>query len=296
MSSSLDSTHSGDSSSDPARDPSEEKGSAEMEAEMADTSLPFEGKDRKKVDPEAAMSQLLEASGAPKDIENPFEIAGRQMEPTRVIELLEPFMTERRLQRIRDVVARRTRTVLPVVEGVVNTGNVSAVMRSAEALGYQDVHVVKGENETRYKHSKRTTQGAQHWLDVWRWEGADAFVDAMHASGYRVVVTALREDARSIREFDFTKPTALVVGNELEGASQTMLERADEAAMIPLDGFTESFNVSVAAAVGLYHAREDRIRRRGQHADLTPDAQTELVARFCLRSVTNAEGIIEQVM
>jgi len=296
MSKPPDSTDLGDSRSDASADPSKGEQSEEMKAEMADTSLPFEGKDRRNVDPEAAMAQLLEGSGAPRDVENPFEIAGRQFEPARVIDLLAPFMTTRRLQRIRDVVSRRTRTVLPVVEGVVNTGNVSAVMRSAEALGYQDVHVVKGENETRYKHSKRTTQGAQHWLDVWRWRGANAFVDAMHASGYRVVVTALREDARSIREFDFTIPTALVVGNELEGASQTMLERADEAAMIPLDGFTESFNVSVAAAVGLYHAREDRIRRRGQHADLTSDAQTELVARFCLRSVTNAEQIIQRVM
>ena len=242
------------------------------------------------------MSQLLAASGAPSGIENPFQIGDRTLTPERVIELLASFMTERRLGRIREVVSRRTRTVLPVIEGLVNTGNVSAVMRSAEALGYQDVHVVKGENEARYKHSKRTTQGAQHWLDVWRWDDAASFVDALHASGYRVVVTALREDARSIHEFDFTKPTALVVGNELEGASQAMMERADEAAIIPIDGFTESFNVSVAAAIGLYHAREDRIRRQGRHADLSPEAQTALIARFCLRSVTNAEAVLQRVL
>jgi len=75
-----------------------------------------------------------------------------------------------------------------------------------------------------------------------------------------------------------------------------MLERADEAVVIPLDGFTESFNVSVAASIGLYHAREDRIRRQGRHADLTDDEQEALVARFCLRSVTNAEAVIERVL
>lgn len=95
------------------------------------------------------MSQLLAASGAPSGIENPFQIGDRTLTPERVIELLASFMTERRLGRIREVVSRRTRTVLPVIEGLVNTGNVSAVMRSAEALGYQDVHVVKGENEAR---------------------------------------------------------------------------------------------------------------------------------------------------
>ncbi|PEN14073.1 rRNA methyltransferase [Longibacter salinarum] len=242
------------------------------------------------------MQQLLAAGGRPPHRDRPFDIAGRELSPTRIIELLTPFMTERRMRRIREVVGERTRTVLPVVEGLVNTGNVSAVMRSAEALGYQDVHVVKGSNEKRYKHSKRTTQGAQHWLDVWRWPDADAFVRAMHDSGYRVVVTALREDAKSIREVDFTRPTALVVGNELEGASDAMLELADEAAIIPLNGFTESFNVSVAASIGLYHAREDRIRRQGHHADLSQEEQEALVARFCLRSVTNAESIIERVL
>jgi len=269
---------------------------SDRSADMPDTSLPFDGRDRNDVDPGRAMQQLLDAGGRPPHRENPFHVADRVLTPSRIIELLAPFMTERRLRRIREVVERRTRTVLPVVEGLVNTGNVSAVMRSAEALGYQDVHVVKGANEKRYKHSKRTTQGAQHWLDVWRWPDAEAFVGAMHESGYRVVVTALREDARSIRDVDFTEPTALVVGNELEGASDAMLERADEAVVIPLDGFTESFNVSVAASVGLYHAREDRIRRQGRHADLTDDEQEALVARFCLRSVTNAEAVIERVL
>ena len=260
-----------------------------------DSSLPYEGLDRDDVDAGKAMQQLLEAGGTPPEKENPFDLAGRTLAPGRVIELLQPFMTERRLARIREVVGWRTRTVVPVVEGLVNTGNVSAVMRSSEALGYQNMHVVKGQNE-RYKHSKRTTQGAQHWIDVWRWPDPQTCVDHLHGAGYRVVATALRDDAVPIGEIDFTKPTALVSGNEAEGVSDAMLEAVDAACIIPLDGFTESFNVSVAAAIGLYHAREDRIRRQGRHADLTDEEQTRLVARFCLRSVNNAEQIIGRLL
>jgi tRNA (guanosine-2'-O-)-methyltransferase len=200
-------------------------------------------------------------------------------------------MTERRLERIRSVVAERTRTVVPVVEGLVNTGNVSAVMRSAEALGYQDLHVVRGDNE-RYKHSKRTTQGAQHWLDVWRWQEADRCVTHFHERGYRVVAMHLDADARPIDRLDFTRPTALVFGNEAEGVSAAMRSAVDQTVMIPITGFTESFNVSVAAALGLYHARQDRLRRQGAHADLSPDAQHRLIARFCLRSVSHAKKIL----
>lgn len=284
-----------DSSSDASRDANEEERSVEMEAEMADTSLPFEGKDRKKVDPEAAMSQLLAASGAPKDIENPFEIAGRQMEPAQVIELLEPFMTERRLQRIREVVARRTRTVLPVVEGVVNTGNVSAVMRSAEALGYQSVHVVRGEHD-RFKQSERTSRGAEKWLDLYRWPGPEPCVRYLQAAGYRTIAMHLAADGVPIGEVDFTEPTALVFGNEKQGVSPAMLEAVDASCIVPLSGFTESFNVSVAAAVALYHAQQDRLRRQGYHADLSDDEQNILAARFCMRSVRHPEAILRRAM
>lgn len=224
---------------------------------------------------------------------HPFVVDGHRLAPERIIELLAPLMTEQRRARIRTVVAQRTRTVVPVVEGLVNTGNVSAVLRSTEALGCQDLHVVKGDNE-RYKHSKRTAQGAQHWLDVWRWNDPASCVDHLHGRGYTVVAMALAEGARPIDDLDFTRPTALVFGNEKGGVSEAFRTVADGTCIIPLDGFTESFNVSVAAALGLYHARQDRLQRQGYHADLSDDAQTRLVARFFRRSVGNATAILRR--
>lgn len=245
------------------------------------------------VDAEREMNQLLAAGGTPPADRDPFEFGETRLTPERVVSLLQPHMTERRLQRIRAVVAERTRSVVPVVEGLVNTGNVSAVMRSAEALGYQDVHVMKGSNE-RYKHSQRTAGGAQRWLDVWRWDTPARSAAHLRESGYRLVATHLHAETVPIRELDFTQPTAFIFGNEEEGVSDAMMEHVDVACEVPLPGFTESFNVSVAAAVALYHAQQDRLDRQGRHADLTDDEQVRLVARFCLRSVTEPERIIRR--
>ncbi len=245
------------------------------------------------IDAEREMDRLLSSGGTPPADEDPFRFGDTRLSPKRVVDLLQPHMTERRLRRIRSVVAERTRSVVPVVEGLVNTGNVSAVMRSAEALGYQDVHVVKGDNE-RYKHSERAAGGAQRWLDVWRWEGPAAAALHLREAGYRLVAMHLHADTVPIGELDFTEPTALIFGNEEAGVSDAMMAEVDAACEVPLPGFTESFNVSVAAAVALYHAQQDRLDRQGHHADLPDAEQTRLVARFCLRSVTEPEKIIRR--
>jgi tRNA (guanosine-2'-O-)-methyltransferase len=246
-------------------------------------------------DPDAAaeMNELLAAAQRPADTDDPFVIDGHALAPEQVVDILQPVMRAERLARIRTIVAQRTNTVVPVVEGLVNTGNVSAVMRSAEALGYQSFHVVRGEHD-RFKHSERTSRGAEKWLDLYRWPAPAPCVRYLHAAGYRTVAMHLAEDGMPISEIDFTAPTALVFGNEKQGVSPAMLEAVDTSCIVPLSGFTESFNVSVAAAVALYHAQQDRLARQGYHADLTDEEQQALVARFCMRSVRNAEAVLRR--
>lgn len=239
------------------------------------------------------MDELLAEAEAPEA--DRFVVAGQRLTPERVIEILEPVMRAGRLERIRAVVAQRTRTVVPVVEGLVNTGNVSAVMRSAEGLGYQDFHVVKGQND-RFKHSERTSRGAEKWIDLTRWEAPAPCIDYLHAAGYTVVATHLDEAAVPIDTLDFTEKTALVFGNEKDGISPAMQSAVDHTCIIPMAGFTESFNISVAAALGLYHVQRDRLARQGYHADLSEPEQTRLVARFCMRSVRNPEAILRRAL
>ena len=245
------------------------------------------------LDAETKMVELLTEAEAPEA--DRFVVDGQRLTPEQVIEILEPVMRAERLERIREVVAQRTRTVVPVVEGLVNTGNVSAVMRSAEGMGYQDFHVVKGQNE-RFKHSERTSRGAEKWIDLTRWEAPEPCVDFLHAAGYTVVATHLDDEAVSIDTIDFTEKTALVFGNEKDGISPAMQEAVDQTCIIPMAGFTESFNISVAAALGLYHAQRDRLARQGHHADLSEPEQTRLVARFCMRSVRKPEAILRRAI
>lgn len=222
----------------------------------------------------------------------PLTIDDQKLSAVRVEALLAPFLTERRRARIAAVVAGRTRTVVPVVEGLVNVGNVSAVMRSAEALGYQAMGVVTG--GAAFKQSARTSQGAEKWLDVRGWPSPAACAEHLRADGYRLVAMHLDEKAVPIGDVDFTRKTALVFGNEQGGVSEAMLEACDERCIIPLAGFTESFNVSVAAAVALHHAQQDRLRRQGRHADLSEGEQQALRARFYLRSVRRAEQVLRR--
>ena len=242
---------------------------------------------------------LATAEGAPGDGRT-WTVGGVTLSAARVVEILAPYLTARRRARIDGVLAGRTRAVAPVVEGLVNTGNVSAVMRSAEALGFQDFHVITNEAEDaeapRYKISERTTQGADKWLDVRTWPTPAACAAHLRSAGYRIVVTHLDENAVPIDALDFTVRTALVFGNELEGASPAMRAEADATCVIPMDGFTQSFNISVAAAVALYHARRDRLARQGAHGDLSAAEQEALRAQFYFKSVRSAPALLERAV
>lgn len=243
------------------------------------------------------MEALLAAARQPLIDNEAFTIAGQRLAPERIVEILSPLMTEARLARIDAVLAERTYTVVPVVEGLINTGNVNAVMRSAEALGYQGFHIITNDEDgTRYKSSARTSQGAEKWLDVRLWPTPASCTEHLKAEGYRIVATHLDDAAVPIDTIDFAQPTALVFGNELNGLSPEMVALADQTCIVPMAGFTQSFNISVAAAVCLYHARRDRLARQGHHGDLPGDLRQALRALYCLRSVKHPEAIIERVL
>jgi len=216
----------------------------------------------------------------------------RVFAPEDVIRRLRPHITKERADRIEAVVSRRTYGIAPVVEGLADTGNVGAVMRSAEALGIQPVHVVTG--TSRYRTSRRTTQGADRWLDVFRWDSPESCVDHLRKSGYLIAATHLRA-RRTIQDLEFANQRiALVFGNEKEGISDTMLEAADVRFKVPMAGFAQSFNISVAAAICLYHIRRERFGRYDDSGDLSPTEQAVLRADFYLRSVKESARILRQ--
>ncbi len=228
---------------------------------------------------------------SPQD-DDRFLFGGRRLAPEEIVEELTAYLTQERRDRIEEVIEQRTCRVATVVEGIVDMGNVSAVMRSAEALGFQPFHVITGGEQ--HKNSRRASRGAEKWLDVFRWDSPAECSSYLKDEGFRIVVTHLDERSVPIDEIDFTKKTAFVFGNEKDGVSAEMVELSDERCVIPMSGFVQSFNISVAAAVALYHARQDRIARQGVHGDLGAGEKRVLRAVYYLRSVRNAGMILRQ--
>ncbi len=222
----------------------------------------------------------------------PILIDGIPHEPAAVIAALESQVTERRRKAIARVVADRTWNVVSVLEGIYDFGNINAVMRSAEALSFQRMHAI--ETVADYKEANRVAQGAEKWIDLVRWKTTSDCVAHLKGKGYRILATSL-EGAEPIGDYAFDQPTALVFGNERAGVTDEMLEAADGCVRIPMAGFTQSFNISVAAALCFYHIRQDRIARLGAHGDLSPEEQEHLIASYYARHVTTAPAIMRRI-
>ncbi len=220
-------------------------------------------------------------------------VGAQSLPAAQIVSLIGPLMTPERRARIDAVLKLRTYSVTPVLENIYDRGNASAVMRSSEAMGFQAVHLI--EISEKFKEANRVTKGADKWLDVIRWKSTKECVENLRGNGYQILATHL-DGARPIDEMDFTRPTALVFGNEKDGVSPELLSLADHRVVIPMHGFVQSFNISVAAAIGLYHVFKERERKLGGNGDLTPEQQEILRAYFYLNSSKNPERLVQRLL
>lgn len=223
-----------------------------------------------------------------------YPFADQTLTAAEVVKIMGELLTQERRERIEKTILQRTCNVVPVLENIYDRGNISAVLRTAEALGYQCAHVIElGE---KFKSSNRVTQGADKWLDVRRWKSTVECVSHLKSQGFQVLATHLDDRARPLSEIDCSRPTALVLGNEKDGISQEMIELADQTVIIPMSGFVQSFNISVAGAIALYHIYLDRVRSGIAHGDLSDDERAILRAEFYMRSSKNPKRWIEQIL
>lgn len=169
----------------------------------------------------------------------------------KLLEYLQTFLTERRHMLFDKVLAERTRHITVAVEDVYQLHNTSAVIRSCESFGVQDIHVIEEVNAKRI--DREIAMGAQKWVDVHRHTSTKECLRALKAKGYRIVATTPHQKAHNLQDFDVTKKAAIFFGRETEGLSQTVLDEADDYIYIPMVGFTESLNISVSAAITLQH-------------------------------------------
>lgn len=214
---------------------------------------------------------IFNPKGQPKK-----EIELARAQPSRVVEILSPYISNERLDFIDRVTAGRISSLTAAVEGVVDPHNTAAVIRTAEAFGMKTVHII--ENETAFHSSRRVTRGTHKWIDLAVWKTPEAFVRAVRAQNKQILFADARADL-SLYDIDPSVPAALVFGNERNGVSDKMRELCDRGFFIPMKGFAESLNVSVAAAVSVSSLC------RQKKGDLSHAEKEVLKARYCLRAV-----------
>jgi tRNA (guanosine-2'-O-)-methyltransferase len=205
---------------------------------------------------------------------------------TDIIDLLWSQLTEARQNRIDSVIVQRDFSVSVVLEDIYDRGNASAVMRSAEALGFTDFHLI--ELTERFKESSRTTAGADKWVEITRWKDTESCLKNLKANGIKIFATSLGPKAKPISEIDFNQNCALVLGNEKSGISQLSQDLADECVILPIRGLVQSYNISVAAALCFYH-----IYLHKKPQVLTAEQLNVLKAHYILRTLDSATDQIQ---
>lgn len=175
---------------------------------------------------------------------------------TALLEHLSGYLTPKRLKLFNKILEMRTRHITVVLEDIYQSQNASAVLRTCDCFGIQDVHVIESRNE--FKDNSEVSLGASKWLSINKYNeeasNSLAAIKALKQKGYRIVATTPHTNDQELQDFDIAKgKTALVFGSELPGITDTILNEADEFLKIPMYGFTESFNISVSAAITLHH-------------------------------------------
>ena len=164
-------------------------------------------------------------------------------------------MSPERYQRIRKLLSTRQPDLTLLLEEVSKPHNVSAIIRTADAVGVHEINAVWEKNSSL---RKGTSLGSQIWVNTHYHQSTEQAVEHLHEQKMQVLVTHLDENAVDFREIDYTQPTAILLGQEKTGASPEAIALADKAIVIPMVGMVQSLNVSVAAATILYEAQRQR--------------------------------------
>ncbi len=210
----------------------------------------------------------------------------------KLLEYLESFLTSRRLALYKKVVSQRTNHFTVAVEDVYQLHNTSAVIRSCDVFGIQNVHVIEEVNIKRI--DREIAMGAQKWVDINRYATTRECIKTLKNRGYQIVATTPHDDSEVVQDFEITKPAAFFFGREQQGLSDTVLETADSKLHIPMVGFTESLNISVSAAIILQHvtsklrtaniewqlSEEEQLQKRMEWAKKVIKSHEQIIARY----------------
>lgn len=219
------------------------------------------------------------------------------MTPTEqlVFQHLSQFVSDHKKEVVEKVLNARTRDITVVLEDIFQSQNASAVIRTCECMGIQDIHIV--ENITKYSINPRVLKGSHKWIDIIHhtsktMNNTEALFSRLKEEGYKILVTDPGVDGISIQDVDVENKLALVFGNELRGISKEARRLCDQKVKIPMYGFTESLNISVSAAICL-NTIITRLHGKGAFGGLSQQDKEALKLKW-YRKIVRKSDLIER--
>jgi tRNA (guanosine-2'-O-)-methyltransferase len=213
--------------------------------------------------------------------------------PEEQIEVLREFMLPARKEGVEKVLSQRTQYLTVVLENIYHPQNASAVVRTCECFGIQDIHII--EEKKKYRPNADVVRGASKWLNIQQYHSTSECIKTLKDQGYKIAATTLEgEKIIPIEEVPLDSPLAICFGTEDMGLSDEIINMADFRIKIPMYGFTESFNISVAAAICLYSA-STRLRNsqiNSKEIGLKEDLKDKLRLDWHKKCVKNADKIL----
>lgn len=210
---------------------------------------------------------------------------------TELLTYLQGFLTERRISLFQKILQERTRHFTIATEDVYQLHNTSAVMRSCDVFGIQDLHII--EEIGRKKIDKEIAMGAQKWVSLHRYSSVKESMKSLKEKGYRIVATTPHKESTFLHDFDINKKAAFFFGKESEGLSDFVLEEADSYLKIPMYGFTESLNISVSAAIIMQYVIT-KLKQSNVDWQLTNTEKQEITLEWTKKTIKNVDEIVER--
>lgn len=209
------------------------------------------------------------------------------------LDYLETFITESRKENFIKILENRTKHFAIAIEDVFQLHNTSAVMRTCEVFGIQELNVVEEKYGKRI--DKEIALGAQKWVDVNRFATTTNCIDDLKAKGYRIIATTPHEESCMLDDFDISQPAAIFFGTEKMGLSEEVMERADGFLKIPMVGFTESLNISSSAAIVIQNITS-RLRKSDIKWQLTEEEILEKRIDWTCKSIKDIDFITKKYL
>lgn len=209
----------------------------------------------------------------------------------QLLQHLESFLTEKRLIRFNEVLSQRTKYFTVATEDVYQLHNTSAVIRSCDVFGIQEINIVEERNTKRI--DREIAMGAQKWVDLNRYNSVKGCIQDLKQKGYQIVATTPHTNDCDLQDFDVTKKTCFFFGRETEGLSEEVINQADSFLKIPMVGFTESLNISVSAAIILQHVTT-KLKQSEINWQLTDEEKDEKKIDWIKKTIHSYDKIVER--